>query len=333
MRNGESQIANGELAPLRDARMAIGYRRYASLFVFILVTLTACGAEGTPVSPATSSASSSVQPAASSPTNVTANNVAARVNGVVISLEQFNKQAAASEAFLRAQNVDFNSAEGRERLKQARRDALDDLIEQVLIEQAANEQGVKISDASLDAEWQKAINEAGGQAAFETWLKQNDLTREEFRRSLKINLLGAQLRDKVIAAAPTRGEQVHVRHILAQTRAQAQDLLAKLKAGGDFTKLAREHSLDISTKDNGGDLGWVPRGLLPPEVEKAAFALNKGQLSDVTPSALGFHIVWVVERDANRAIAPDMQVVLRENAFANWLETQKSKAKIERFAE
>jgi foldase protein PrsA len=310
--------------------MAIGYRLYASLFVFILVTLTACGAEGTPASPA---GSSTTQPLANATTSTTANNVAARVNGVVIPLEQFNKQAAASEAFLRAQNVDLNSAEGRERLKQARRETLDDLIEQVLIEQAANEQGVKVSDASLDAELQKAINEAGGQAAFETWLKQNDLTREEFRRSLKINLLGAQLRDKVIAAAPTKGEQVHVRHILVQTRAQAQDLLAKLKAGGDFVRLAREHSLDISTKDNGGDLGWVPRGLLPPEVEKAAFALNKGQLSDVTLSALGFHIVWVVERDVNRAISPDMQAVLRENAFANWLETQKSKAKIERFAE
>jgi foldase protein PrsA len=306
-----------------------------ALFALIIVTLTACGAEATSTSPV---ASSAAHPAAASATtnvttNVTTSNVAAKVNGIVIPLDQFNKQAAASEAFLRAQQVDLNSAEGRERLQQARREALDDLIEQVLIEQAASEQGVKVGDAQLEAELQKAINEAGGQAAFETWLKQNNLTRDEFRRSLKINLLGAQLRDKVVANVPTKGEQVHPRHLLVQTRAQAQDIWAKLKAGGDFVKLARENSLDVSTKDNGGDLGWVPRGLLPPEVEKATFALNKGQLSEVTPSSLGFHIVLVIERDANRAISPDMQTVLRENAFVNWLETQKSKAKIERWVD
>lgn len=99
-------------------------------------------------------------------------------------------------------------------------------------------------------------------------------------------------------------EQVHARHILvagadAESRSKAEKILADLKAGGDFAKLAKEHSADKSNADKGGDLGFFARGKMVPEFESAAFALaNKGDLSGVVESKFGFHIIQLQEKKA-----------------------------------
>jgi parvulin-like peptidyl-prolyl isomerase len=116
--------------------------------------------------------------------------------------------------------------------------------------------------------------------------------------------------DAYVKAHPE--EQVHARHILIsiktpeapseealdkpQARAKAEELSKRIRAGEDFGTLAKEFSHDPGSKENGGDLGWFGRGRMVPEFEKAAFALQPGQVSDIVESPFGFHIIKVDER-------------------------------------
>ena len=102
-------------------------------------------------------------------------------------------------------------------------------------------------------------------------------------------------------------EEVRARHILfkvapnaseadkAAARTQAEDVLAKAKAGADFAELAKQYSQD-STASNGGDLGRFGHGVMTPAFETAAFALQPGQISDVVETQFGFHIIKLEEK-------------------------------------
>ncbi len=103
-------------------------------------------------------------------------------------------------------------------------------------------------------------------------------------------------------------EAVRAQHILipvaansaeAQTsaaKAKADALVAQLRAGADFAKLALENSEDPGSKTRGGDVGWFERGRMVPEFENAAFSLAIGAISDPVKTQFGFHILRVNEK-------------------------------------
>jgi len=76
---------------------------------------------------------------------------------------------------------------------------------------------------------------------------------------------------------------------------KADDVLARVKKGEDFATLAKEYS-DDGSREQGGDLGWFGKGRMVPEFEKAAFALQPGQTSDLVKSQFGYHIIKLEER-------------------------------------
>lgn len=87
-------------------------------------------------------------------------------------------------------------------------------------------------------------------------------------------------------------EKIEARHILVDSKAEAEEILAKIRAGGDFAELAREKS-KCPSADKGGDLGWFERGKMDPAFEQAAFKLKKGEVSDVVKTSFGYHIIKV----------------------------------------
>ena len=88
--------------------------------------------------------------------------------------------------------------------------------------------------------------------------------------------------------------KVHCAHILVKTQREANAVLERLKKGEKFAEIAKEVSLSPSKK-RGGDLGTFGRGKMVKEFEKAAFALQKGQLSPVIKTKFGYHIIKRLE--------------------------------------
>jgi len=84
-----------------------------------------------------------------------------------------------------------------------------------------------------------------------------------------------------------------------ETRKKAEEVLKKAKRGAKFEDLARQYSED-TTKEKGGDLGWIVQGQTVPEFEQVAFRLPKGAISDLVKTQYGFHIIKVVDREAAR---------------------------------
>jgi parvulin-like peptidyl-prolyl isomerase len=260
--------------------------------------------------------------------------LAVRVNGQPIYLTDYERELEGYEAYLLSMGVDPSSEEGRADLAQHRSLILDMMIEQVLAEQAAAAAGIVVSDEDVNAYMQMMVDENGGEEAFETKLAEMGETRENAWREVRAQLIGMAMTQRIVESVPTTGEHVHARHILVDTSQEAERILTQLQAGADFATLARAYSQDTSTRDNGGDLGFFPRGiLLAPEVEDVAFALQPGQFSNVVQSALGYHIVQVIERDPARPIKPENLRLIQERTVQEWVEGLWAEAVVQRFIE
>ena len=115
-------------------------------------------------------------------------------------------------------------------------------------------------------------------------------------RKVSDKVSDAALRDrytKFIKENPGK-EEVSARHILVKTEAEAKQIIADLKKGGDFVAIAKAKTQDPSGKTNGGDLGFFGRGEMVPEFAEAAFALRDGQITDnPVKTQFGFHVIKV----------------------------------------
>jgi peptidyl-prolyl cis-trans isomerase C len=89
-------------------------------------------------------------------------------------------------------------------------------------------------------------------------------------------------------------EEIHARHILVATEAEAKEVKARLLKGEDFATVAKEKSKDPSAE--GGDLGFFGRGQMLKPFEDAAFALKQGEISDPVQTQFGWHIIKVEEK-------------------------------------
>ncbi len=104
-----------------------------------------------------------------------------------------------------------------------------------------------------------------------------------------------KLYDAQISAAKPQ-EEVRARHILVETEDKAKEIFEKIAHGEDFARMAKEHSKDPGSKDDGGDLGYFARGQMVPVFEETAFKLKKGDISQPVQSQFGWHIIKVEDR-------------------------------------
>jgi len=135
----------------------------------------------------------------------------------------------------------------------------------------------------------------------------------------------------------TEKEQVHLFNILVETEEEANTVLEELNSGKDFSEVAKEKSTGPSA-DKGGDLGYISKGSIIPEIEEVIFSLEINTISDVVKSDYGFHILKISDKkpeelkpfdDAKDSITQTLLPEKQKAAFENLIEELKSKTEIE----
>ncbi|OQY27963.1 MAG: hypothetical protein B6I38_09630 [Anaerolineaceae bacterium 4572_5.1] len=286
--------------------------RLRFLALTIILTLTACGTVPDAATPTLASVTQTSAPPTATPVPL-----AVMVNGEGVTLAEFNAELA---RFQTAQDTLGKTVSAEE----AEQRVLDDLINQVLLAQGARDAGYTLEDTEFQARLEALTENAGGGEALSTWLANHGYTDESFRQSLKRAIESAWMRDKIISSLPSTADQVHVQQILLYNEETADEVKSKLEAGADFGELASAYDPRTS-----GELSWFPQGyLLEAKIEEAAFALDVGQVSDVIATDIGFHLIMVLERDAQRPLSPDASLALQDQALKDWLQKQREQSTI-----
>jgi len=285
--------------------------------------------------PTTAPVRPSVQPSKVVATAVAASTLApgviASVNGTPILQADYDRQLAQAEAYLLKQpGLDAKSEAGKQAMDRLREQVLSWMIDQLLIEQAAIAKGIKIPEAKVDAEIARMRGQ--DQKRFSDWLSANGLTLDTLRQQVRTDLVTAAIRDAVTSSISRKVMQAHFRHILTSTEPAAQAALKQLHEGQNFIAVARQLSEDETTRKNGGDLGFLPKGVMPPAFEQAGFALKPGEISGLVRSEFGFHIIQLVEIDPEREVSDELWPMVQQRAFEDWLAAQRAQADIRRSA-
>jgi parvulin-like peptidyl-prolyl isomerase len=138
---------------------------------------------------------------------------------------------------------------------------------------------------------------------------------------------------RVSATVPTAAEQVHVRQVLVSSQALAQTIRDRARKGEELAALAKQYSIDAVSKANGGDLGWLAKGMVDPRLDAVLFVLPVGQVSDVVTTGYGFAVVQVIEKDASRALSAELIQSKKQAVFLTWLQAVRSGSKIEKLVQ
>ncbi len=232
------------------------------------------------------------------------------VNGVIIPQTYFDAMNKEREATGQPASPDVGNA------------IKEELISREVLSQAAKKKGLD-RDPVVAAQMDMARQAVLIRAYFDDFVKANPVTDAQLKTNYEQFV--SQMGDKEYKA----------RHILVDKEDEAKAIIAALKRGDAFDKLAKEKSKDTGSKDNGGDLDWGPAGRYVPEFGNAMKALAKGQTSD-TPvkSPFGFHIIRLDDsRDMKVPKFDEVKDNLRQRSqqeqVSRLVQDLKSKAKID----
>jgi len=234
----------------------------------------------------------------------------ARVNGIAIPqtrLDYMVKGAAAQGQ--------PDSPEMRSRIR-------DELITREVVAQEAAKKGLDKTPevlAQMDFQRQSVLISAFLQDYIRIHPISDDAVRKEYER------LKGESGDK----------EYRARHILVENEEEAKQIIAQLRKGGSFDKIAAEKAKDAGSKSRGGDLDWSPAARYVPSFAQALAKLKKGQLTE-TPvqTQFGWHVIRLDDErplkfPALEEVKPQIQQQLRQQAVTQAIADLRAKAKIE----
>ncbi len=309
--------------------------------LLVIVGVSACSKD-TPAAAASAATPVATQAAAAPPKPVPAElpDVLARVNGETITKAEFQNALA---------NIEERAGAPvpNEQRDQVYRGVLEQLIGLRLLEQEARAKSINVPDADIDARLEAIKQHFGAPGDFDKALAAQQMTmatlREQTRSDIRVQKLIEAEVDSKITVQPKdvddfyqknpeqfkQEERVRAHHILITVAADAEpkvkeaarvkaaSILKQVRSGGDFQKLAQEHSQDPGTAPRGGDLGFFNRGQMVGAFERAAFALKPSEVSDLVETPFGFHIIKVAEQMPSKTmtleeVRPQLEQFLKD---------------------
>jgi peptidyl-prolyl cis-trans isomerase SurA len=292
--------------------------------------------------------------------------VAAVVNGEVITFSQVRGLVGPREKLLRAQ---FSGEELIKKVKEARQAALQDLIDRQLIIQAFKKENFQIPDHFVEDRMHDIVRTdfGGDRNTFIKTLEAQNFSMGEFKKMETEKMIVQAMRSKNVklntVASPVKVEeyykahreeftskaQVKLRLIMipshssdgnaAAQKAMADEIFGKLVNGAEFERMAQLYSED-STREKGGDWGWIERKTLAVPLEKVAFNLEPGKISNVIEFGGNYYIIKVEDKhggdtkalaDARADIEKKLIQQEAQNLQEKWLASLRSKAFIKTF--
>lgn len=191
-------------------------------------------------------------------------------------------------------------------------------------------QGTPSATPTLSPDVARATAESNFSQYTSVVLKQAGMSVADFHRLvLKPNLARQKVSQKLESEVPTRAVQIHAEHILVATQEAANAIVNDALKSKGFEEVAKAQSADSTTAVNGGDLGWIPEGIMTPEFDKVAFSLKVGEVSQPFQTKFGWEIVKVLDRQDDRPITSETLTQLRNNKLSDWLDQQRNSAKID----
>lgn len=248
--------------------------------------------------------------------------IAAIVNGDIITFSQVRGLSGPRERLLHSQ---FKGEELAKQIKEARAAALKDLIDRQLIVQSFAKEKFELPDYFVEQRVNEIIRESfgGDRQTFIKTLQAQNYSLSAFKKDEKERIIVQAMRSKNVKLATvippakiaeyyqkhrsefTAKEQIKLRLIMIPTRASegnsaaqkaiAEEILGKLADGAPFDRMAQMYSED-STRDQGGDWGWIERKTLAAPLEKVAFNLPAGRVSHVIELGPNYYILKVDEK-------------------------------------
>lgn len=290
--------------------------------------------------------------------------IVAVVNEDIIILSELN---AAFSPYRKRIEDTYKGAERDTALTESRQAFLNRLIDASLIEQEARKNGISVKDEEVTAAIKDmadrrnvALDDLAKELAKEG-LSLNAYKKDVREQMVRMRLLRREIKSRLMVTDQEIGEYyrlhrsdyegreaVRIQQILLalpkgaggeareKMRKAAEDISGRLKNGEPFELLAA--SISSGPVAGGGDLGFIERGMVLPEVEKAAFALDKGAVSGIIESPAGFHIIRALDKRGGglkpiEEVREEIQGRIEEQKmmkkFDEWLAALRKKSLIE----
>ncbi len=245
--------------------------------------------------------------------------IVAVVNDEVITQSEVEESTL---SFIADYQLRYGREKAKNKLDDARSDALNRLIEEKLILQEAKRRNIEVSDAQVEERLQQVKSKFASEKEFEKAISESELTVEKLKDKYRNQLMMSTLVNGIIyhniQISPTQIAAYYYGHkrefvqpakakfqiILlkfrpeqekAAIRSLAQEILRRIRSGEDFGMLAKQYSEGPNAVD-GGDMGFVTRGETIKEIDEAIFSLGVGQASEIIETQAGCNIVKVKDR-------------------------------------